>query len=161
MSDKNKAVIDYLSQCNAITSNDHGLFFNFMDAQDSSAQIMTMANDVSLNQKFIDGSALKNYLFTLLIFKSLSPNALVTEDGYPHENVEDMSEVQAVIDWINEQNDLHNFPDFGNDCIVESIETTTENPTLEGINTEVTPALGMYSLTIRIEYLDKSKVIWG
>lgn len=160
MSDKNTAVINYLSQCNSLRSNDHGLFFNFMDAQDSSAQIMTMANDVALNRKYIDGSALKNYLFTLLIFKSLSTNAVVTEEGYPHENVEDMSEVQAVMDWVNEQNDLHNFPDFGEDCVVESIGTTTENPTLEGINTDVTPALGMYSFTIRIEYLDKSKVIW-
>lgn len=163
MSDKNQAVINYLAQCNQLTQNENGLYFNFIDAQDSSAQIITMSNDLSLNRRYIDGSTLKQYLFTLLIFKSISSNPIVTavsSTPFSNENVEDMSAVQAVMDWINEQNDLHNFPSFGPDALVQSIETTTENPNLEGVNTESTPILGMYSFTIRIEYIDFSKKIW-
>lgn len=161
MIDKNQAVINFLGQCDSLTADHRSIYFNFVDADDGDAQIITLSNDVSLNKKYIDGTVLKNYLFTLLIFKSLSQNAIVTEAGYPHENVEDMSAVQEIMDWVNEQNDLHNYPDFGEYCTIESMETTSENPTLEGVNTDVTPVIGMYSFTIRIEYLDQSKKIWG
>lgn len=156
--DKNQAVIDYLLQCPDIADSE--LYFNFINAQDGNKQIVTLENDVYTHKPFIDGSVQKQYTFTILDFKSITDASIVMLAGYENENVADLSDAQALIDWINDQNDLHNFPDFGDDCEVQSIETTTDNPNLEGINTEVSPVLAMYSISIKIEYIDNSKKIW-
>lgn len=158
MTDKNKAVIEYLLTCQDIQNSP--LYFNFINANDNDKQIITSSNEVYVDRPYIDGGALKRYTFTLLDFKSISEEAVVKVDGYPNENVEEMADVQSLIDWINEQNDLKHFPDFGENCIVERIRTTTDNPVLEGINAELTPPLAMYSMSIEIEYLDNSRVIW-
>lgn len=156
--DKNQAVIDFLITCPAI--RDGPLYFNFINASDNNKQIVTVSNDVALNKNYIDGSQLRRYVFTLIDFKSVTDNALVMLTNYPNENVIDMSDVQAIIDWIQTQEDEQNYPNFGEDCTVQKISTTTDTPKLDGINVEVTPALAMYSLTVQIDYIDTSKKIW-
>ena len=69
--------------------------------------------------------------------------------------------IQAIVDWIAVQDSEHNYPDFGESCIVEKIKTTSNNTNLNGIDASTTPALAKYSITIQVEYLDKSKVIWN
>ena len=158
MIDKNQAIIDFLLQCPDIANSE--LYFNFINAEDDNKQIITESNDKFSNRSYIDGSILKQYTFTLIDFKSITDSALVLIQNYPNENVVDVSDVQALINWINEQNKLQNFPNFGEDCDIQSIETTSENPNFEGINTEVTPILAMYSISIRIEYIDNSEKLW-
>lgn len=158
MIDKNQAVIDFLLQCPGIANSE--LYFNFINAEDDNKQIITESNDKFSNRSYIDGSVLKQYTFTLIDFKSITDSALVLIQDYPNENVVDVSDVQTLINWISEQNKLQNFPNFGEDCEIQSIETTSENPNFEGINTEVTPTLAMYSISIRIEYIDNSEKLW-
>ena len=158
MIDKNQAIIDFLLQCPDIANSE--LYFNFINAEDDNKQIITESNDKFSNRSYIDGSVLKQYTFTLIDFKSITDSALVLIQDYPNENVVDVSDVQALINWINEQNKLQNFPDFGEGCEIQSIETTSENPSFEGVNTEVTPILAMYSISIRIEYIDNSEKLW-
>lgn len=157
--DKNKAVIDFLLQCPDIANSQ--LYFNFINAEDGNKQIVTLENDTYSHKSYIDGSVLKQYTFTLLSFKSITDSSIITLPGYENENVSDLSDVQTLMDWVNNQNDLNNFPDFGADCDVQSIKTTTDNPKYEGVNPEVTPILAMYSMSIVIEYIDNSKKIWG
>ena len=76
------------------------------------------------------------------------------------ENVQDLKLVQNLMDWILEQADAQNFPDFGSDCVIEEMTTTTNTPHLSGIDTQVTPPLAKYIVTIQIDYLDKSKMWW-
>lgn len=156
--DKNKAIIDFLITCPQIYESP--LYFNFVNANDSDKQIVTMASDRYTNKPYIDGSVNKQYSLTILDFRSISDMAVVKMSGYDSENVIDLSDVQALIDWISEQNELKNFPNFGEDCIIEQMYTTTEEPKFEGINDELSPPLAMYSITIRIEYTDVSKVLW-
>lgn len=156
--DKNQAVINFLLQCPQI-QNSH-LYFNFINAQDDDKQIITTSNDVAANRPYIDGSIQKRYTFTLIDFKSISDNPLVSFGNYSNENVEDLSDVQSLIDWVARQEQLKNYPDFGPDCDIQSMITTTDEPTLEGVNTDVTPMLAMYSISIRIDYIDTSKRIW-
>lgn len=158
MIDKNQAVIDFLLQCTDIANSE--LYFNFINAQDDNKQIITESNEKFSNRTYIDGSVLKQYTFTLIDFKSITDSALVLIQNYQNENVVDVSDVQALINWVNNQNKLRNFPDFGEDCEIQSIETTSENPNFEGVNTEVTPILAMYSISIRIEYIDNSEKLW-
>lgn len=156
--DKNQAVIDYIIQCPTIYNSP--LYFNFINAQDDTNQLVTQSNERYASSRYIDGSVLKIYSFTIILYKSTADIAVVKLDGYPNENVADMSDIQALIDWISEQQELHNYPDFGEDCIVDDIHTTTENPNFDGIDEQVSPPLAIYSITIEIQYLDVSKKIW-
>lgn len=159
MVDKNQATIEFLMNCPAISSNP--LFFNFLNAKDNNKQLITQANDTTLNQQYIDGSVLKRYTFTLIDFRSVTYEAIPKMEQYVSENVEEMFDVQGIINWIREQADLKNYPNFGEECLIDDMTTTSENPSLNGVDTSVTPALAKYSMTIQIDYLDTSKVIWN
>lgn len=158
MADKNQAVIDFLITCPAIKNNP--LYFNFLNARDGNKQFITSANDKLMNRSFIDGSVMKRFTFTLIDYKSIAYQAVVKEAGYVNENVEEMLDVQSVMDWIEEQADNRNYPDFGTDCEIDDMRTLTDNPNLNGVDTSVTPALAKYSMSIQIDYLDKSKAIY-
>jgi hypothetical protein len=159
MVDKNQAIIDFLITCPIISQNP--LYFNFLNAKDNNKQIITQANDTSINKPYVDGSVLKRYTFTIIDFRSVAYEAIPKVEGYTSENVEELDDVQHIIDWITEQADERIYPNFGQDCIIEDMKTTTENPNLNGVDTSVTPALAKYSMTIQIDYLDKTKVIWN
>ena len=167
MVDKNQAVIDFLLTCPKISSNP--LFFNFLNAKDNNKQIITQANDRALDRQYVDGSVLKRYTFTIIDFRSVTFEAIpkntlipgtTTYTDYTSENVDELFDVQGILDWVNEQAETRNFPDFGEDCIVDNMFTTSTNPNLNGVDTSVTPALAKYSISIQIDYLDKTKVIW-
>ena len=156
--DKNKAIIKYLMQCPTIKNNP--VFFNFGEVEDNSKQIVTTSTDKNIERPYIDGSVLKRYTFTIIDYRSVIYQALVTIEGYDNENVEDMMDVQSIIDWIDEQNDNYNFPDFGNDCVVEEITAPTDIPNLNGVDKDSSPNLAKYSIAIRVQYLDNTKKIW-
>ena len=157
--DKNKAVINYLLQCEDIYNSP--LYFNLIDAKDNTIQILTTAEDKAMSKPFIDGSVQKRYTFNLITFKSISDMEIVKAEGYDNENVDELKDVQKLLDWVVDQDVLRNYPDFGDTCSIDSIDTTTDVPNFNGINTEITPPLAMYSISIVIEYLDTSKVIYN
>lgn len=157
--DKNQAVINFLIQCPQI--RDNPLFFNFAEAKNDNKQIVTMANDKSINKGFVDGSVSKRFTFTLIDYRSINYQALVKLPNYQNENVSEFLDIQSIMDWVNEQNELRNFPDFGNDCVIENMRTATDEPNLNGVDTSVSPSLAKYSMSIIIEYLDNSKKIWN
>lgn len=156
--DKNDAMITYLTTCPAIANTP--MYFNFIHARDNNKQFITLANDRSMNKRYIDGSVLKQYSITLIDFKSSAYNPIIKSSPGSDENIEDMLSVQQIIDWIDEQEENHNYPNFGDGYIVEKIEANTENPVLDGIDTSTTPILTQYSVTINVTYLDTTKVIW-
>lgn len=156
--DKNKAILDFIATYDGIATNP--VFVNFINAKDDDIQFLTSSNDVALNRPFIDGSVMKQYTFSLVITKSITDMA-IAKDVMTNENVDDIADIQAFMNWVNEQGDNHTYPDFGEDCVIEEMHTTSENPSLDGIDDEVSPALALYSMEIRIDYIDYSKVIWS
>lgn len=156
--DKNKAVIDFLITCPSIQNSP--LYFNFISGEDKHKQIITTGNDKTVNTPFIDGTVMKRYTFTIVDFRSVAYRAIVKKEGYDDENVEELLDIQGIMDWINEQAELRNFPDFGEDCQIDSMQTLSENPALNGVDSSTNPPLAKYSISIQIEYLDKSKKIW-
>lgn len=157
--DKNQAIIDFLLTCPAIQANP--LFFNFLNAKDDNKQLVTMGNEKSMNVKFVDGSERKRFTFTILDYKSVAYDPIVKLAGYSNENVQEIMEVQAIMDWITEQNRVRNYPNFGSDMIIEEMKTLTENPNLNGVDTSLSPVLAKYSISIQIDYIDTSKVLWN
>lgn len=156
--DKNQAVIDFLLNCPQI--HDNPLYFNFTEAKDNNKQIVTTGNEKTVNKPYIDGSVLKRFTFTIIDYKSVAYRAIAKQAGLVDENVEEIAEVQSIIDWVTEQADNKNYPDFGTDCVVEDMRVLTDNPNLNGMDTSVSPVLAKYSLSIQIEYIDYSKAIW-
>lgn len=167
MADKNQAVIDFLLTCPKINSNP--VFFNFLNAKDNNKQIITQTNDRALDKQYVDGSVLRRYTFTIIDFRSVTfepipKNTIIpgttTYTDYTSENVDEMLDVQGILDWVETQSEARNYPDFGTDCEIDNMKTTSTNPSLNGVDTSVTPALAKYSIGIQIDYLDKSKAIW-
>ena len=156
--DKNKVVIDYLLQCPDIANSP--LYFNLINAENNSIQILTTAEDKATSSRYIDGSVSKRYTFNIITFKSITDSELVKVQDYNNENVDELHDVQQLIDWVQEQQKLRNYPDFGEGYHVESIDTATDTPRFDGINTEMTPPLAMYSISIIIEYTDETNVIF-
>lgn len=156
--DKNKAIIDFLFTCDYI--RDNPLFFNFGEAEADNKQLVTHANDIRVNTPFIDGSVRKRYIFTIVDYKSIAYRAIVNREGVSDENLENALDVQQIIDWVTEQSESYNYPDFGVDCHIDDMVATTDQPNMNGVDKAVTPALAKYSVSIRIDYIDYSKAIW-
>lgn len=158
MVDKNKTTLDFLATYEGIETSP--IFVNFINAKDNDVQFVTSSNDVSLNRHFVDGSVMKQYTFSIVITKTITSMA-IAKDEVIGENIDDLADIQAFMDWVNEQGENHIYPDFGEQCVIEEMHTTAENPSIDGINTEVSPALALYSMEIRIDYIDYSKVLWS
>lgn len=156
--DKNKSIINYLITCQDIMNTP--LYLNFVNAKNGVHQIQTIESDKNINSPYIDGSVKKRYSLTLITYLTISINPLVKVEDINNENVADLATVQKLIDWIDEQNTIYNYPNFGDDCIVEEIGTTTNNPRLDQIDATQSNPLARYSFTIYVDYIDNSKRIW-
>lgn len=157
--DKNQAMVDYFLTCEPIYYST--LYFNFANIKDAAKQFITQSNDVSINTPYVDGAVKKRYSMTITSFVSISNNPIIKVAGYDNENISDLAEVQALIDWITEQNENSHFPEFGDGVDVEEIRTTSANPRLDAIDATSTPAIARYSFTVQVDYIDRTKVIWN
>lgn len=155
---KHTAMINYLLQNELIRNNP--LYFNFGVSEDGNNHMVVNSSDVNLNQQYVDGGVLKRYTFTIINYQSVSYNAVVKKDGYPNENLQDIEIVQELIDWVGEQNDIYNFPDFGDECIIDEIKALSNMPNTNGVNASTTPNLVKYSIAIQVTYLDNTKTIF-
>jgi hypothetical protein len=89
----------------------------------------------------------------------LTPNPVI--DGLSAENVDELNEVQELIDWINAEGDAENYPDFGDRCYVDSMKCLTAEPVLLGVDKEQNPPIAIYRVSVQIDYIDTTKVIWN
>lgn len=123
------------------------LHFNFSpDSPDSFALVTNYAEQVV--KRFINGNARKAYGFSILVTKNYSTSG----DDL---NLECMNFVQGFMDWIEEQNQGKEYPDFGSNCEVEKIEVLQNMPNLAGINAEEGTA--RYMVQCRILYIEHDK----
>lgn len=159
--DKNEAMIKFLLTCPTIQANP--LFFNFASEEDGSNHFITETD--SKKRTYVDGSVLKQYTFTIASYYAVSHNAIIDDvesaSILADENIENMAKVQEILDWIEEQADSQNYPDFGEKCVVDDMSPLTSDPDLDGIDTSVNPPIARYSIGVRVMYLDKSKRNWN
>lgn len=153
--DKQTNLIKYLLNCPQIKNNK--LFFNFIEGKDNNKLISIIPSDNAISRYYIDGSISKVYTFSIIDFRSVVYQPVVKTEGYPNENIEEFLDVQGIIDWIDEQNNNRNFPDFGEFCDIDRIYTTTDEPNLNGVDNST--SLAKYSISIKIDYLDKTKML--
>lgn len=154
--DKSQAVLEFLQTCPVIQANP--LFFNFGNVQDNAHQTITRSDDVVLHRPYVDGSVQRRFTFSIDSFKSVAYNPVV--DGLTDENLEDFQDVQAILDWINDQDNVHNYPAFDSEFIIEKMETLTIKPDLVGVDTTMNPPMAVYRISIQIDYIDISQRLW-
>lgn len=154
--DKNQAMLAFLQTCPAI--RDNLLFFNFGKVENGAHQANMNSDDVSMHKPFIDGTEQKRYTFHLDSFKSVAYNPVI--QGLPDENLEDFNDVQNLLEWVNEQGDLKNYPAFEN-CIIDKMRSLSTKPVLVGVDTTLNPPMAVYRISIQIDYLDTTKQVWN
>lgn len=158
--DKNVAMVQFLMQCPTIQSNP--LFFNFAEEEAGNNHFIT-EKDIR-KRTYIDGSVLKQYTFTIACYCAVSHNAVLSDGDTGtvlDENIDNMAKVQAVLDWLDEQSDYRNYPDFGEKCEIEEMSTLTTDPDIDGIDTSVNPPIARYSVGVKLMYRDYSKQLWN
>ena len=153
---KHQAMLEFLQTCPAI--RDNPLFFNFGKVENNAHQVNMRSDDVSLHRPYIDGTELKRFTFHLDSFKSIAYNPVI--ESLPDENMEEFSEVQSLLDWINEQGDKKKYPAF-EDCIIDKMRSLSTRPELVGVDTTLSPPTAVYRISIQIDYLDTSKQLWN
>ena len=100
----------------------------------------------------------KRYTFYIDCFKTIAYNKVIK--GYQDENLYDISEVQAILDWVNEQDRNKIYPDFGEDCLIDSMQSTTESPDLHSVEDTTTSPIAVYRISIQIDYIDNTEKLW-
>lgn len=157
MMDKNQLMVEFLQTCPTI--KDNPLFFNFGNVEDNAHQLTINSDDVALQKPYIDGSILKRYTCSIDSFKSVACIPILV--GGTDENIEDFAEVQGLLDWINEQGESFNFPNFGENISIEEMKTLSAKPQLIGVESSLNPPIAIYRIFIQIDYIDNTKRLWN
>lgn len=120
--------------------------FNFADNSPDSVSFLTNYSG-KIVKKYLR-AADKEYGFTILITWRYSTE---TDDL----NLQAMNFVQDFMDWIEEQNRLKNFPNFGKECQVKKIENLQNMPNLAAVDWENMTA--QYMIQCRVLYFEKER----
>ena len=120
------------------------LNFNFSPESPNSISLLTNYSD-KVRKKYITGDALKEYGFSIIIVKEYSSES----DDL---NLEAMNFAQTFMEWLGEQNEKKEYPDFGENCTIEKMENLQNMPNLSGVNYEA--GLARYMIQVRIIYTE-------
>ena len=122
------------------------LFFNFSDTQNGNITIATSPGTGAL-KNYINGDKLKAYDFSMIQYKPLN-----TVDVNSEENAEIMFDVEKLMEWIEEQERIKNYPYFAG-CPIQKVEVLPNMPSIAGID----DAVAKYLFSCRITYLEPKK----
>ena len=117
------------------------LFYNFCIAEDSNQSFIPNPTDFVIRQDIL-GTKLKHYDFAVTCFSSFS------DIPFSDENVIDYNSMQEFISWIEDQNTKRNFPDFGDNCFIQTIINLQNTPSTSAIDKEI----AKYMMQCRIIY---------
>ena len=70
-------------------------------------------------------------------------------------NLQAMNLGQLFMDWIDEQNRMKNFPNFGENCQVKRIENLQNMPNLATVDWE--SGIAQYQIPCRVIYFEKER----
>lgn len=157
MTSRYESTLRYLKTCPAMQGV---LNFQAAEAGSDVIQVLTEGGDAQNNRSFIDGSVEKRFDFTVAFYKPVNHAGYVIDRGSANLNLEGLLDVQALIDWLGEQNTLRNYPDFGEKMQVDRVSSLNNEPVLAWIDGDhYSPPMAKYTVTVRVEYIDYSNAI--
>lgn len=144
MANKYQAVMDFINTCPLVG---YDLYFNFVDEtnMDGNTTLATTPYGQKVRE-YVDGTILMKMQFEIMQIKPMSQCSNTTE------NTDQMQAVKEFLDWINEQGKMKNFPDWGEDCKIQSMATPkgVKDPEMVGSN----EGTALYSFKFEILYLE-------
>ncbi len=138
--DRDQALFDWLKGNADLNAT---LLFNFLSEKDGDMALIVAPE--SQAPQNIDGSRERRYLFYLQLMRPLSQT---TDDI----NVESMKMLRIWMDWLDEQEEAGNYPDFGPKCSCYELSNLADNPQLAMTYTEDQKA--KYQFAAQITYLE-------
>lgn len=142
-----RALVQWLKQCEKLQRR---LYFTFgEDAED--AKIFRPIPDKPYEYKDVLGNQYCFCTLAIADFKKYDRTPLPIPDDLPQINFEELSEVQEIVDWVEAQRKARNYPDFGDDIIVEDVYTLMGTPQVDAVNDKTMTA--RYMMTVRVEYV--------
>ena len=136
---KHKAVWEWLQTCPFLTD----LYFNLAQA---GANTTTLVPSESINMAFVDGSCEKYYYCALTrwFLGSFEPNDTA--------NIEKLIDFDRVSRWVEEQNEVRNYPAFPDGLAVQEVSVM---PNQSGFIVEQNMEVAKFMLQFRIVYLER------
>lgn len=136
-SDKHSAVWDWLQTCPLIGD----LFFNAIDPKDGNTCLVPSDQLVT---EYIDGSSLRNYNCALTRYQKFSsdPNDMV--------NIEAVTDLEALGEWVEEQLNEGNLPKFPENMQITDISVL---PNSSGYMVAQDFTQAKYMIEFQIEYI--------
>lgn len=121
------------------------IYFNVVPSEADNLTVNSVQNEREL-EKFIDGSRRVEFLFALDLTKEF-------DIGTNNNNLEAVQEFESIATWVELQNKLKNFPDFGENIFIESVEVleTTPSVTVDNQN-----QVAKYQGQFKITYIERS-----
>lgn len=117
------------------------LRFNSTLSDDGAASIQTDHSE-TWEKRFLHGHGIKRYDFTLIMIKQF-------DTGTSMININELFDVEEFMKWIDEQNRLRNYPDFGDDVKILSVENLQNMPTLAAVDNDTATAKYMFACRVR------------
>lgn len=132
------ALWDWFAGCASITR----LFFNFSGTDDGDTVIATSGD--MLLEDYISGMQRRRYAFDLIRYLP----ATFTENDPG--NVDMMEDIDSIVQWVRQQNDAGNLPQFPDGCVAESIEVLDDRT---GYVAATDQNMAKYMIPFAIEYM--------
>lgn len=123
------------------------LNYNFSPDSPDAIGFLTNYSDKVL-KRYVRVGAEKAYGFSILVTKEYSTNC-------DELNLESMNFVQGLMDWVEEQNHINNYPDFGVKCEIKRIENLQNMPNLAEVDPE--EGVARYMFQCRVIYFEKER----
>lgn len=141
MTDKSKAVWKFISKCPLIPGY---LTFNSIEEFVGSTGLIPVSSEDSI-QEYTDGSKKIEYIFAITQMKPF-------DTGTNETNLVSLADMQAFVDWVKAQDAAGNYPEFPDNCIIESIEPLQNMPDLAGVDASM---VAKYMFQFRIIYIQE------
>ena len=139
---KYEAVLNFINTCPLAGADG---YFNFIDETNSGGNTSLMTGAYPTPYRtYVDGGKLFRMLFEI---KQVKP---YSQQSNSSENAEQFDRVQQFLNWINEQGENGNYPQFEGATVV-GMECTSDMPLINGVNQNA----ALYSFPFEIYYKEE------
>lgn len=137
ITDKNTAILNWLYQCKEIKD----IFCLVGEVENNSTTFVPNVSE-EWAKKFNDGTGEKELTFTLITYKD------ITTEPNSNDNAVMQFDVEKIMEWIKEQNNIGNYPEFATDEIIFDIEVLENMPNVAGIDEKT----AKFMFAVKINY---------
>lgn len=142
---KNQAMINFIKKYPPLYET---LYFNSTQNYPQTTSLNTVYSDYAV-QEYTCGNSDREFIFAIKQMKNYDSS------GTSDVNLQAINEVQDFMDWIDEQNELKNYPEFPENCYVYKIENLQNMPNLAGTDDQ---GLAEYMFQCKVCYTEERRL---